>query len=103
MRPEAQKKHLKRSNSLTIWGLNIIEGYDLRSMGFGSPEYLHVLTEAKKLAYEDRAKFYADPAFNKIPVEQLISKTYANERRQLIDLNEAADTYPAGDLEIERG
>jgi gamma-glutamyltranspeptidase/glutathione hydrolase len=49
--------------------LNILEGYDISSMGFGSPEYIHLLTEAKKLAFEDRAKFYADPAFNDIPVE----------------------------------
>jgi gamma-glutamyltranspeptidase/glutathione hydrolase len=83
--------------------LNILEGYDLKEMGFGSAEYLHVLTEAKKLAYEDRAKFYADPAFNKIPLEELISKDYASARRELIDLNQAARTYPAGDLEIETG
>jgi gamma-glutamyltranspeptidase/glutathione hydrolase len=54
--------------------LNILEGYDIKSMGFGSAEYLHVLTEAKKLAFEDRAKFYADPEFNNIPVDELISK-----------------------------
>jgi len=83
--------------------LNILEGYDIKSMGFGSPEYLHVLTEAKKLAYEDRAKFYADPAFNKLPVDDLISKEYAAERRKLIDPNQAARMYPAGDLEIETG
>ena len=53
--------------------LNILEGYDIASMGFDSPEYLHLLTEAKKLAFEDRARFYADPAFSEIPVEQLIS------------------------------
>ncbi|MFC3880997.1 gamma-glutamyltransferase [Algoriphagus namhaensis] len=79
--------------------LNILEGYDLAAMGFGSAEYLHVLTEAKKLAYEDRAKFYADPAFNEIPVDYLISKEYAAERRKLIDMNQAADEYPAGDIE----
>lgn len=83
--------------------LNILEGYDIRSMGFGSPEYLHVLTEAKKLAYEDRAKFYADPAFHDLPVEQLISKEYAADRRKLIDPDRAARTYPAGDMEIEAG
>lgn len=81
--------------------LNILEGYDIKSMGFGSAEYLHVLTEAKKLAFEDRAKFYADPAFNQIPVDQLISKEYAAERRKLIDPDKAAMTYPAG--EIEKG
>ncbi len=83
--------------------LNILEGYDLKSMGFGSAEYLHVLTEAKKLAFEDRAKFYADPEFNNIPIEELISKEYAAERRNLIDSNTASNSYPAGDLEIETG
>lgn len=83
--------------------LNVLEGYDIKSMGFGSAEYLHVLTEAKKLAYEDRAKFYADPDFNKIPIEELISKAYAKERRALIDDDRAARTYPAGDMEIETG
>lgn len=79
--------------------LNILEGYDIVEMGFGSMEYLHVLTEAKKLAYEDRAKYYADMAFNEIPVETLISKEYAAQRRALIDLNKAADDYPAGKIE----
>ena len=83
--------------------LNILEGFDIAAMGFGSPEYLHVLTEAKKLAYEDRAKFYADPQFNNIPLAELLSKEYAGERRALIDPDRAADTYPAGDLEIETG
>lgn len=83
--------------------LNILEGFDIAGMGFGSAEYLHVLTEAKKLAYEDRAKFYADPEFNKIPLETLLSKDYASKRRDLMDLDKAADTYPAGDMEIETG
>ena len=83
--------------------LNILEGFDIAKMGFGSAEYLHVLTEAKKLAYEDRAKFYADPEFNKIPLETLLSDAYAAERRNLIDLNKAANSYPAGDMEIETG
>lgn len=79
--------------------LNILEEYDISEMGFGSPEYLHVLTEAKKLAFEDRAKYYADPAFNEIPVEELISKEYARERKKLIDPHRAAKTYNAGELE----
>jgi gamma-glutamyltranspeptidase/glutathione hydrolase len=83
--------------------LNILEGYDIAKMGFGSTDYLHVLTEAKKLAYEDRAKFYADPDFNDIPLKELLSKEYAAQRRDLIAMGEAADTYPAGDLEIETG
>ncbi|MDT0607594.1 gamma-glutamyltransferase [Croceitalea rosinachiae] len=83
--------------------LNILEGYDIAAMGFGSDEYLHTLTEAKKLAYEDRAKFYADPEFNQIPLEVLLSDAYASKRRNLISPNQAADTYPAGDMEIETG
>ena len=83
--------------------LNILEGYDIREMGYGSAEYLHALTEAKKLAFEDRAKFYADPDFNDIPVDRLISKEYASERRALIDPESAARSYPAGDSDIELG
>ena len=67
-------------------------------MGFGSTEYLHTLIEAKKLAYEDRAKYYADPDFNKIPVQKLISKEYAAERRKLINPNRAARSYDPGGL-----
>lgn len=79
--------------------LNILEGYDIASMGFGSTDYIHHLVEAKKLAFEDRAKFYADPDFYDIPIEALISKEYAEERRALIDPNRAASSYPAGELE----
>lgn len=78
--------------------LNILEDYDIASMGFGSPEYIHVFTEAKKLAFEDRAKYYADPAFNDIPVDWLISKKYANARRELINLSRASKSVPAGKL-----
>ena len=79
--------------------LNILEQYDIASMGFGSVDYLHVLTEAKKLAFEDRAKYYADMDFAKIPLDQLISKEYAKERQKLIDNNKAAKSYDAGELE----
>ncbi len=79
--------------------LNILEGFDIRRMGFGSAEYLHYLTEAKKLAYEDRAKFYADMDFNQIPVDKLISKEYAEERRALINPDLAARKYDAGEIE----
>ncbi|GAB4364356.1 MAG: gamma-glutamyltransferase [Calditrichia bacterium] len=78
--------------------LNILEGYDLRSWGFGSAEYLHHLIEAKKLVYEDRAKFYADPQFNQIPIQQLLSKSYAAERRKQIRPDRAATSYSAGVL-----
>ncbi len=79
--------------------LNILEGYDIASMGFGSADYIHVFTEAKKLAFEDRAKYYADPFFSKIPVSQLISKKYAADRRKLIDRQKAAKIFSAGKLE----
>jgi len=64
--------------------LNILEGYDLAAMGFMSEEMLHVMIEAKKLVFEDRAKHYADPDFYDIPMETLLSKEYAAERRALI-------------------
>jgi gamma-glutamyltranspeptidase / glutathione hydrolase len=76
--------------------LNILEMYDISKMGFGSPEYMHLFIEAKKLAFEDRAKFYADPDFSKIPLQQLISKEYAKERAKLINPERAARSYPPG-------
>jgi gamma-glutamyltranspeptidase/glutathione hydrolase len=83
----------------TLQILNILEGYDIKSMGFGSKEYLHLFIEAKKLAYADRAKFYADPDFVKIPVAELISKKYAEERSKLINPERAGRSYEAGDPE----
>jgi len=79
--------------------LNILEMYDVKSMGFGSKEYIHLFTEAKKLAYEDRAKYYTDPDFQKIPIAQLISKQYAAERNKLLNMQKAAQRYDAGKLE----
>ena len=83
--------------------LNILEGYDIKGMGFGSPDYAHLFIEAKKLAFEDRAKYYADPAFSKIPVKELISKKYAEQRRKLINLKKAAKTYDAGKPSLNEG
>ena len=83
--------------------LNILEAYDLKSMGFGSAEYIHTLVEAKKLAFEDRAKYYADMDFVDVPVETLISKSYADERRKLIDPKKASKRLPAGDAKLEDG
>jgi gamma-glutamyltranspeptidase/glutathione hydrolase len=77
--------------------LNIMEEYNVREMGFGTADYMHHFIEAKKLAFEDRAKYYADPAFNKLPIDRLISKEYANERRKLIT-DKAAASYEAGAL-----
>ncbi len=71
----------------TLQMLNILEQFDLRGMGFQSPQSLHVQVEAKRLAYEDRARYYADPHFAKVPVEWLKSKEYAAERAKQIRLD----------------
>ncbi|MEA1876433.1 MAG: gamma-glutamyltransferase [Bacteroidota bacterium] len=81
--------------------LNILEDYNISDMGFGGPEYMHLFIEAKKLAFEDRAKFYADMDFYDVPLDMLLSKEYAAERRKLIRENRASRSYPAG--EIEKG
>ncbi len=70
--------------------LNIMEHYDVRDMGFGSAEYMHHFTEAKKLVFEDRAKYYADMDFAKVPVQKLISKSYAKEHISNINPERAA-------------
>ena len=77
--------------------LNILEGYDIASMGYGSADYAHVFIEAKKLAFADRARFYADPAMADIPVEELISKEYGALRRSAIDPRRAARIVEPGD------
>lgn len=79
--------------------LNILEAWNLSELGFGSADYLHLLVEAKKLAFEDRARFYADPDFSDVPVAELISKEYAARRRALIDPQQAARAFPPGDPE----
>ena len=79
--------------------LNILEQYDISNMGHNTAEYIHIFTEAKKLAYEDRAKYYADMNFADVPVKELISKEYALERNKLIDLKKAASTYDTGIFE----
>ena len=76
--------------------LNILEAYDISSMGIDSAEYVHLFTEAKKLAFEDRAKYYADPIFSDIPTEILISKKYSDDRRSLINKNKSSSRYDAG-------
>lgn len=77
-----------------IEALNIIEGFDLRSLGDNSTEYIHKVDEALKLAYADRDTYYGDPKFNHIPTEVLSSKTYAAERRKLIGHNASLDFVP---------
>ncbi|MEO7022502.1 MAG: gamma-glutamyltransferase [Ktedonobacteraceae bacterium] len=78
--------------------LNILEGYDLKKLGYQSAEYLHLLLEAKKLAFDDRDTYISDPTFVDVPVERLISKAYAEERRAHIRM-ERAMPYIMGELE----
>ena len=79
--------------------LNILENYDIQKLGFGSAEYIHLFTEAKKVVYEDRAKYYADQNFSNVPVSELISKEYAKSRMRLIDLKNASKSFNPGNLE----
>lgn len=83
--------------------LQILEGYDIRGMGFGSPQYIHHFIEAKKLAFEDRAHFYADMEKADVPLEALISYSYARERRQLIDPYKALKEVDHGDPKLQQG
>lgn len=78
--------------------LNIIEGFDFEEITFGSAKHLHIVNEAKKLVYEDRAEYYADPAFVEVPVNQLLSKDYAAKRRELINLERAGE-FKAGNVD----
>ncbi|GAB3791928.1 gamma-glutamyltransferase [Spirosoma humi] len=83
--------------------LNLVEGYDLKRMGHNSADYLHLLVEAKKLAFEDRAKYYADPDFAKPSINWLLTKEYAASRRKLIDLQKASSRLDAGDPALRAG
>ncbi len=79
--------------------LNILEGFDLAKMGRNSADFWHVMVEAKKLAFADRARFYADPVFSKVPVLELLSKDYARMRARRIDMTRASQIDPPGDPE----
>jgi len=83
--------------------LNILEGFDLAGAGFGSADHVHWFVEAKKLAFEDRARFYADPDFFTPPVRELISQAYADARRALIQPDRAGRSYPPGNPALEAG
>jgi len=82
--------------------LNILEQYDLKSMGYNSTEAMHLLVEAKKLVFEDRAKLYTDPDFANIPIERLLSKSYAKERAKHIKYK-ANKIVSAGTDILEKG
>lgn len=83
--------------------LNILEGFDLKKLGHNSADYLHLLVEAKKLAFEDRARHYSDPDFAKAPVSWLLGKQYAAERRKLIDPKKASERLDAGAPALRAG
>lgn len=78
--------------------LNILENFDLKAMGRGSADFWHVMTEAKKLAFADRARYYADPAFSKVPVQELLSKDYAKKRAARVDMHHAANSDAPGEV-----
>ncbi|MEM7453785.1 MAG: gamma-glutamyltransferase [Planctomycetota bacterium] len=83
--------------------LSILKGYDIAAMGFGSADHIHYLTEAKKLAFEDRANFYADMDFVDVPVAALISDEYGDQRRQLIRPGRAGRSYDPGNPALQEG
>jgi gamma-glutamyltranspeptidase/glutathione hydrolase len=79
--------------------LNILEGFDVAGMGFGSPDAVHLIAEALKIAFADRTVATADPAFVDVPVERLLSKSYAAERRGSLDMKRARKWVP-GNLHV---
>jgi gamma-glutamyltranspeptidase / glutathione hydrolase len=83
--------------------LNMLERFDLKSMGFGSVAALHLMIEVKKIAYEDRARYYADPEFARAPLQRLLDKEYASQRLALFDAARAARAIPAGDAALRQG
>ena len=83
--------------------LNILEAYNLKEMGHNSADYLHHLVEAKKLAFADRARFYSDPEFNDLPIAELLSREYSDERRNLLDPMQAMRDVPAGNPRLQEG
>jgi gamma-glutamyltranspeptidase/glutathione hydrolase len=83
--------------------LNILEHFDLKAMGRDSADFWHLLVEAKKLAYEDRARLYADPRFAAVSVEQLLGKEYARRQSQRIDMTRAARTIDPGNPHLDEG
>lgn len=83
--------------------LNILETFDLKKVGRSSPQFWHLLVEAKKLAFADRARYFADPAYTDVPIERLNSKAYARSRAALIDPGKAAPSVAHGEAAIEHG
>jgi gamma-glutamyltranspeptidase/glutathione hydrolase len=77
--------------------LRLLEGFDLKKMGFESPDYIHVVTEAMKLAFADRDEYYGDPEFAQVPLQALLSDEYTKIRRPLIDMKKASLELRPGD------
>ncbi|HTM35533.1 MAG TPA: gamma-glutamyltransferase [Terriglobales bacterium] len=77
--------------------LRLLEGFDLKTMGFNSADYIHTVIEAEKLALADRDEYYGDPNFTKVPIEQLLSDRYTKMRRELIDPKKASLELRPGD------
>jgi gamma-glutamyltranspeptidase/glutathione hydrolase len=96
---EINKPGFWTQGPVMLEALNILEGYDLHGMGHNSPQYLHTVVEAAKLAFADRDRYYGDPKFSKIPEEILLSKQYAAERRKLIDPAKASMESRPGTFE----
>jgi gamma-glutamyltranspeptidase/glutathione hydrolase len=94
---EIYKTGFWAAGPMLIEVLNLLEGYDLKKLGHNSPEYIHTVTEALKLGFADRDRFYGDPKFVKIPSEQLLSKSYAAMRRNLIEKERASLAQRPGD------
>jgi gamma-glutamyltranspeptidase / glutathione hydrolase len=94
---EIYKTGFWAAGPMLIEVLNLLEGYDLKKLGHNSPEYIHTVTEALKLGFADRDRFYGDPKFVKIPSEQLLSKGYAAMRRDLIQKDRASLAQRPGD------
>jgi gamma-glutamyltranspeptidase/glutathione hydrolase len=93
---EVYKHSFGSQGPVLLQALNILENFDLRSMKHNSPDYLHTVVEALKLAFADRDTYYADPAFVRVPGEGLLSKAYAKERAKLIDPSNASRAFVAG-------
>ena len=91
------KQSFNSQGPTLLQALNILENFDLKSMGHNSADYIHTIVEALKLSYADRDSFYADPDFVNIPEVGLLSKDYAAIRAQLIDMENSSETFQAGD------
>ena len=96
---EVYKAGFWTQGAVMVEALNILEGYDLKQMGWNSSGYIHALVESLKLSYADRDTYYADPEFSAIP-EELTSKVYAAKRRQSIDVNNASSEFRPGEFGV---